>query len=89
MTLFQLTPAMILNMFALLTATPGIWLLHVTRRREQRETQHLATLTEQSQVDEPMHVMSVPALRLNRLCYRVGGALLGLALLVSWISTKL
>lgn len=89
MSLLPLSPAMTLNLFALLAAGPGVWLLQVTRNREQRENAHLHTLTEQSQIDEPMHLMDVPTLRLIRTCYRIGAACLGFALLMSWASTQL
>jgi hypothetical protein len=89
MPLLPLSPAMTLNLFALLAASPGIWLLHITRSREQREKAHLQTLTEQAQIDEPMHLMDVPTLRLIRICYRIGAGCLGFALLMSWASTHL
>lgn len=89
MSLLPLSPALTLNFFALFAASPGVWLLHVTRTREQRENAHLQTLTEQAQIDEPMHLMDVPTLRLIRMCYRIGAACLGFALLMSWASTRL
>ena len=36
MTLFTAHPAKLINLLALLFACPGGWLLHATRRREQR-----------------------------------------------------
>ncbi|WP_268799621.1 hypothetical protein [Pseudomonas huanghezhanensis] len=89
MSLLSLSPAMTMNLFALLAAGPGIWLLHITRHREQRENAHLHALTEQAQIDEPMHLMDVPTLRLIRMSYRIGAACLGFALLMSWASTQL
>jgi hypothetical protein len=89
MSLLPLSPAITLNLFALAAAGPGIWLLHATRLKEQRENAHLHSLTEQAQIDEPMHLMDVPTLRLIRTCYRFGAACLGFALLMSWASTKL
>lgn len=89
MSLIAQSPAIILNLFALLAAGPGVWLLHVARSREQRETTHLHNLTEQAPIDEPIHVMDVPTLRLIRSSYRIGAACLSLALLLSWTSTKL
>ncbi|EPJ86830.1 MULTISPECIES: hypothetical protein [Pseudomonas] len=89
MSLLPLTPAFTLNLLALLAACPGIGLLYVTRNREQRELRHLAVLSALSQIDEPMHLMDVSLLRMNRLCYRVGAACLGFALLLSWVSTGL
>ncbi|HEX8594935.1 MAG TPA: hypothetical protein VF682_16960 [Pseudomonas sp.] len=89
MSLLSLTPAYTLNLLALLAACPGVGLFYVTRGREQRELKHLAALTAVSQIDEPMHLMDVSLLRINRLCYRVAAACLGFALLLSWVSTKL
>ncbi|HEY0289983.1 MAG TPA: hypothetical protein VGC62_23750 [Pseudomonas sp.] len=89
MSLLPLSPAMTLNLFALLAAGPGVWLLYITRNREQRENAHLHTLTEQAQIDEPMHLMDVPTLHLIRICYRIGVTCLAFALLMSWASTKL
>ncbi|WP_426119756.1 hypothetical protein [Pseudomonas sp. DSP3-2-2] len=89
MSLLSLPPAFTLNLLALLAACPGISLLYVTRNREQRELRHLAVLSALSQIDEPMHLMDGSSLRMNRLCYRVGAACLGFALLLSWVSTGL
>lgn len=89
MSLLPFAPAIILNLLALLAAAPGAWLLLVTRSREQREMEHLAALTEQAPFDEPMHLMDIARLRMNRQCYRAGFACLGLALLTSWLSTLL
>ncbi|MEQ7918108.1 hypothetical protein ABQX22_02850 [Xanthomonas sp. WHRI 1810A] len=89
MSLLPLSPAMTLNLFALFAAGPGVWLLSVTRSKEQRENAHLHTLTEQAPIDEPMHLMDVGTLRLIRTCYRVGAGCLGFALLLSWASTHL
>ncbi|SDH75972.1 hypothetical protein [Pseudomonas abietaniphila] len=89
MSFLQHSPAMVLNALALLAAGPGIWLLHTTRNLEQRETTQLHKLTEQAPIDEPMHLMDVPTLRMIRLSYRIGAACLGFALLLSWVSTKL
>jgi hypothetical protein len=88
MSLLQQSPGIVLNFFALLAAGPGAWLLQTTRRREQRETAHLDTLTKQAPIDEPMHLMDVPTLRMIRLSYRIGAACLGFALLLSWVSTQ-
>ena len=87
MSLLPFAPAVILNLLALLAAAPGVWLLLVTRRREQRQIERLAELTEQAPFDEPMHLMDVASLRMNRVCYRAGLACLSLALLTSWLST--
>jgi len=89
MSLVQYTPGMIINLFALLAVGPGIWLLHTTRTREQRETAHLNNLTEQAPIDEPMHLMDVPTLRMIRHSYRIGAGCLAFALVLSWVSTKI
>lgn len=75
--LFNAHPAKLINILALLFAFPGSWLLHATRRREQRA---LATQSGQA--------LDGATLRMNRFFYRFGFACLGLALLVSWISTR-
>ncbi|MFJ5299487.1 hypothetical protein ACIQAL_23565 [Pseudomonas sp. NPDC088368] len=89
MSLIQHSPGMVINLFALLTAGPGIWLLYTTRSREQRETTHLNNLTEQAPIDEPMHLMDVPTLRMIRQSYRIGAGCLAFALVLSWVSTKI
>lgn len=88
--LFTNHPAKLINLLALLLAFPGGWLLHATRRREQRA---LAILEAQSQsqsrrIHEPTLMLDGATLRMNRFFYRFGFACLGLALLVSWISTR-
>jgi hypothetical protein len=87
MTLFTAHPAKLINLLALLFACPGGWLLHATRRREQRA---MASLEAQSQpcIDEPMLFLDGATVRMNRFFYSFGFACLGLALLVSWISTR-
>ncbi len=89
MSLIQHSPGMVINLFALLAAGPGIWLLYTTRSHEQRETAHLNHLTEQAPIDEPMHLMDVPTLRMIRFSYRIGAACVGFGLLLSWMSTKI
>ncbi|KDD65902.1 hypothetical protein ABH912_005040 [Pseudomonas sp. BT76 TE3572] len=85
--LFTNHPAKLINLLALLLAFPGGWLLHATRRREQRAR----AILEQSQgrrIDEPTLMLDGATQRMNRFFYRFGFACLGLALLVSWISTR-
>lgn len=86
MTLFSAHPAKLINLLALLFAFPGSWLLHATRRREQRAQASLAAQRESRPSEEP--VLDWATLRMNRFFYRFGFACLGLALLVSWISTQ-
>jgi hypothetical protein len=86
MTLFTAHTAKLINLLALLFAFPGGWLLHATRRREQRAQASLAAQRQSSPSEEP--VLDWATLRMNRFFYRFGFACLGLALLVSWISTR-
>ena len=86
MTLLTAHPAKLVNLLALLLAFPGSWLLHATRRREQR-AMAIVVAQRQSQPNvEP--TLDGATLRMNRFFYRFGFACLGLALLVSWISTR-
>ncbi|AZC20667.1 hypothetical protein [Pseudomonas sp. CMR5c] len=86
--MFIAHPGKLINLFALLLACPGSWLLHATRRREQRALANLAVQSEERAVDQPMLMLDPATLRINRFFYRFGFASLGLALLVSWISTR-
>jgi len=86
MTLFTAHPAKLINLLALLFAFPGSWLLHATRRRELRAQASLAAQRQTRPSDEP--TVDWATLRMNRFFYRFGFACLGLALLVSWISTR-
>ena len=82
-------PALLLNTAALLIACPGAGLLFVTRLREQRAMARLAAQSELRAIDQPMLFLDVLTQRTHRLFYRLGFVCLGLALLVSWISTRL
>jgi hypothetical protein len=86
MTLFTAHPAKLINLLALLLAFPGSWLLHATRRREQRALASIETQRQRRPGEEPN--LDWATLRMNRFFYRFGFACLGLALLVSWISTR-
>ena len=86
MTLFTAHPAKLINLLALLFAFPGGWLLHATRRREQRAQASLAAQRQNSPREEP--VLDWATLRMNRFFYIFGFACMGMALLVSWISTQ-
>jgi hypothetical protein len=88
MTLFTAHPAKLINLLALALAFPGSWLLHATRRREQRALANLEAQSQSRRIDEPMMLLDGATLRMNRFFYRFGFACLGLALLVSWISTR-
>ncbi|MGN7740460.1 hypothetical protein ACTJKT_10780 [Pseudomonas sp. 22526] len=81
-------PAKLINILALLFAFPGSWLLHATRRREQRALANLAAQGQSRSQEVPAQVLDDATLRMNRFFYRFGFACLGLALLVSWISTR-
>ncbi|PYC00538.1 hypothetical protein DMX09_21450 [Pseudomonas protegens] len=84
--MFNAHPAKLINLLALLFACPGSWLLHATRCREQRALANLAIQSEDRGLGQPM--LDPATLRMNRFFYRFGFACLGLALLVSWISTR-
>ena len=86
MTLFTNHPAKLINLLALLLAFPGSWLLHATRRREQRASASIAAQRQAQPNAEP--ILDWSTLRMNRFFYRFGFACLGLALIVSWISTR-
>ncbi|NBA94963.1 hypothetical protein [Pseudomonas sp. R5(2019)] len=83
-TLFNAHPAKLVNILALLFACPGGWLLHATRCRELRAQANLA-----GQGESAVALLDAPTVRMNRFFYRFGFACLGMALLVSWISTRL
>ncbi|MGY2283909.1 hypothetical protein [Pseudomonas gingeri] len=82
-------PGKWLNLFALLLACPGAWLLQITRRREQRALENLEMQSEGRSIEQPMLLLDARVLRANRFFYRFGFACLGLALLLSWLSTRL
>jgi hypothetical protein len=86
--LFNAHPAKLINILALLFACPGGWVLHATRRREQRAMASLAAQSTQRGVEPPLPLLDLATVRMNRFFYRFGFACLGLALLVSWISTR-
>ncbi|VVQ00782.1 hypothetical protein PS918_04142 [Pseudomonas fluorescens] len=86
MTLLTAHPAKLINLLALLLAFPGGWLLHATRRREQRAMANLQA-QRQKRSDEDA-ALDWATLRMNRFFYVFGFACMGLALLVSWISTR-
>ncbi|MGE7965672.1 hypothetical protein ABH909_001666 [Pseudomonas sp. BS3782 TE3695] len=79
-------PAKLINLLALLFAFPGSWLLHATRRREQRALASIEAQRQSRPNEEP--TLDWATLRMNRFFYRFGFACLGMALLVSWISTR-
>ena len=85
--LFNAHPAKLINVLALLFACPGGWLLHATRRREQRAMANLQAQSRNRSVDQPLLLLDVATLRMNRFFYRFGFACLALALLVSWVRT--
>jgi hypothetical protein len=81
--------ALLLNSLALLLACPAAWLLFVTRLHEQRAMARLAAQSELRAIDQPMLYLDVLTQRTYRLFYQLGFACLGLALLVSFLSTRL
>ena len=54
MTLFTAHPAKLINLLALLLAFPGSWLLHATRRREQRAMASIAAQRQAQPNAEPI-----------------------------------
>ena len=86
MTLFIAHPAKLINLLALLLAFPGSWLLHATRRREQRALASIEAQRQSRPSVEP--TLDWATLRMNRFFYRFGFACLALALVVSWVSTQ-
>lgn len=85
--MFNAHPAKLINVLALLFACPGGWLLHATRRREQRALASLEAQSQKRTIDQPILLLDVTTLRKNRFFYCFGFACLGLALLMSWVST--
>ncbi|MBO0491911.1 hypothetical protein [Pseudomonas sp. Marseille-Q1929] len=82
-------PALLINAVALTVALPGAALLAITRLREQRAMADLIAQSEERAIDQPMLFLDVRTERAHRMAYRIGFACLGLALLTSWISTRL
>ena len=88
MTLFSAHPAKLINLLALFFACPGGWLVHAARRRELRAIARLEAQSQNRRIDEPLLMLEGASLRTNRFFYSFGFACMGLALLVSWISTQ-
>ncbi|MGY2399080.1 hypothetical protein [Pseudomonas sp. SDO5271_S396] len=82
-------PALLINAVALAVAFPAAALLFVTRLREQRAMAELTAQSEDRAIDQPMLFLDVRTERAHRLAYRIGFACLGLALSISWLSTRL
>jgi hypothetical protein len=87
--LFLTHPAQVVNALALFFAVAGSWLLLATRLREQRAVAHLAADSELEEIDEETSLLDEPTQRINRFFYGFGGCTLGMALLLSWFSTRL
>lgn len=73
------------NGLALFFGVAGAWLLLATRARERRA---LARWAAEGEAGEEALPMDEATLRINLFFYRFGAACLGLALLVSWASTR-
>ena len=82
-------PALFINAVALLVACLGAALLFITRLLEQRALADLTAQSEDRAIDQPMLFLDVRTERAHRLAYRIGFACLGLALAISWLSTRL
>ncbi|MDG9758992.1 hypothetical protein N7365_12910 [Pseudomonas sediminis] len=83
--LFLAHPAGAVNSLALFFALAGAWLCLMTRVREQRG---MARVLAQGELDEA-EVQDERTQRINRFFYRFGSTCLGVALLLSWFSTRL
>ncbi|KAF1057030.1 MAG: hypothetical protein GAK34_00029 [Delftia tsuruhatensis] len=85
--LVHVHPARVLNDLALFFCCAGAWLLLATRRRERLAARRGL---DGGEAGMPAVVdLRIAYLRVNRFFYRFGFACLGLALLVSWYSTRL
>ncbi|MBH9308574.1 hypothetical protein I5K68_25755 [Pseudomonas aeruginosa] len=84
--LFLAHPAQAVIGLALCFGVAGAWLLLATRARERRA---LARWAAEGEAGEAALPMDEATLRINLFFYRFGTACLGLALLVSWASTRL
>lgn len=80
--------ATLINGLSLSIACPGAWLLLVTRRREQQALDRLAALSKERAIDQPMLFLDVHIQRSQRAAYRIGFVCLGIALCMSWLSTR-
>ncbi|HCF7178232.1 hypothetical protein KUC62_30190 [Pseudomonas aeruginosa] len=87
--LFLAHPAQAVNGLALFFCVAGAWLLLATRARERRALARWAAAGEAGEAGEAALPMDEATLRINLFFYRFGTACLGLALLVSWASTRL
>ncbi|WP_426773098.1 hypothetical protein [Pseudomonas aeruginosa] len=87
--LFLAHPAQAVNGLALFFGVAGAWLLLATRARERRALARWAAAGEAGEAGEAALPMDEATLRINLFFYRFGTACLGLALLVSWASTRL
>lgn len=87
MSVISLSPSLVINALALLSALPGAWLLHTTRRRERQQLERLAERIEVTPFDEPMPFLGCDTRRMIRSGYRIGAACLASALALSWAST--
>ena len=85
-TLLTAHPAKLITLLALFLACPGGGVLHATRRRELRAMASWQAQRQSSPSVEP--TLDWATLRKNRFFYIFGFACMGMALLVSWISTQ-
>lgn len=75
-----------LNGLALFFVLAGAWLLLATRMRAQAR---VLAGNELNELANEAYACDEPTLRLNQFFYRFGYACLGVALLLSWLSTLL
>ena len=87
--LYLAHPAGWVNGLALFFSVAGSWLLLATQLRQQRAVARLIAEGEMDEVAIDGPPLGESRQRLNRFFYRFGYACLGLALGLSWVSTRL
>ncbi len=87
--LYLAHPAGWVNGLALFFSVAGSWLLLATQLRQQRAVARLIADAEMDEVAIDASLLGESRQRLNRFFYRFGYACLGLALGLSWVSTRL
>lgn len=79
-------PAFVLNALALFYAVSGAWLVFATQYRSRRANFAVSAANHAGAV--PAQELDPATLRINRLFYAVASVCLGLALILSLISTQ-
>lgn len=81
-------PAQSINALALFFAVAGGWLLIATRIRERRAVTQMVADSELAEQGTEVSTLDAPTQQLNRFFNRFGYACMGIALMVSWFSTR-